>query len=334
MVDGDSSGRGKMKPRLVLACLTTTDVAARARAQFDAIVHQGPGDMTAAEVTAAAGSHQAEAILFTNTLPLNAAAIATLPASVRIGATSSVGFDHIDVPAARARGIVVTNTPGVLDECTADHAMMLLLAAARRGVEYDRIMRQGWRYRIGQGDLLGRRVSGKRVGILGMGRIGRAFARRARGFDMKVLYHGRTRQSPELEQGAEYYADFHAMLPHCDFLSVHAPGGVATDKLVDARALSLLPDGAVLVNVARGSIIDEPALLEALTSGKLFAAGLDVFRDEPDYDLRFAALENVVLSPHIASGSKETRDAMGFRALDNIAAVLAGHPAIDPLWRD
>jgi len=290
--------------------------------------------MTVAEVTAAAGSHQAEAILFTNTLPLNAAAIATLPASVRVGATSSVGFDHIDVPAARARGIMVTNTPGVLDECAADHAMMLLLAAARRGVEYDRIMRQGWRYRIGQGDLLGRRVSGRRVGILGMGRIGRAFARRARGFDMKVLYHGRARQPPELEQGAEYYADFHAMLPHCDFLSVHAQGGAATDKLVDARALSLLPDGAVLVNVARGSLVDEHALLEALTSGKLFAAGLDVFRDEPDYDLRFAALENVVLSPHIASGSKETRDAMGFRALDNIAAVLAGRPAIDPLWRD
>jgi lactate dehydrogenase-like 2-hydroxyacid dehydrogenase len=323
-----------MKPRLVLACLTTTAVVARARREFDAVVADGSADMTVAEVIEAAAAHRADGILFTNTLALNAAAIAALPGSVRVGATSSVGYDHIDVSAARARGLAVTNTPGVLDECTADHAMMLLLAAARRGMEYDRIMRQGWRYRIGQGDLLGVRVTGKRVGILGMGRIGRAFAQRARGFDMKVLYHGRNRLPPELEQGAEYFADFHAMLPHCDFISIHAPGGAATDKMVDARALSLLPDGAVLVNVARGSLIDEEALLDALTSGKLFAAGLDVFRDEPDYDMRFAALDNVVLSPHVGSASKETRDAMGFRALDNIAAVLSGRPAIDPLWRD
>ena len=151
---------------------------------------------------------------------------------------------------------------------------------------------------------------------------------------MKVLYHSRNRLPPELERGAEYFSEFHAMLPHCDFLSLHAPGGAATDKMIDARALSLLPDGAVLVNVARGTLIDEDALYHALTSGKLFAAGLDVFRDEPDFDLRFAALDSVVLSPHVGSGSKETRDAMGFRALDNITAVLAGRPAIDPLWKE
>jgi lactate dehydrogenase-like 2-hydroxyacid dehydrogenase len=323
-----------MKQRLVLGCLTTTDVIARAEAEFDTIVLDGPSDMTVPEITAAAASHGAQAILFTNTLPLSADAIAGLPESVRVGATSSVGYDHIDVAAAKARGLVVTNTPGVLTECTADHGMMLLLAAARRGAEYDRIVRQGWRRRIGQGELLGVRVTGKRVGILGMGRIGRAFAQRARGFDMKVMYHGRTRLPPELEQGAEYYADFHDMLPHCDFLSIHAPGGAATDKIVGAKALSLMPDGAVLVNVARGSLVDEDALLDALTSGKLFAAGLDVFRDEPDYDLRFSTLDNVVLSPHMGSASKETRDAMGFRALDNIAAVLAGRPAIDPLWKE
>jgi lactate dehydrogenase-like 2-hydroxyacid dehydrogenase len=323
-----------MKPRLILACLTTPGVIARARAEFDAVVADGPNDMTPAEVTRAAAVHQADAILFTNTLPLTAPAIQALPGTVRVGATSSVGYDHIDVTAARARGIVVTNTPGVLDECTADHAMMLLLAAARRGAEYDRIMRQGWRFRIGQGELLGVRVTGKRVGILGMGRIGRAFAQRARGFNMKVLYHARNRLPPDLEQGAEYFADLHAMLPHCDFLSIHAPGGAATNRMVDARALSLLPDGAVLVNVSRGSLIDEDALYDALMSGKLFAAGLDVFREEPDYDMRFARLDNVVLSPHVASASKETRDAMGFRALDNIAAVLAGRPAIDPLWKD
>jgi lactate dehydrogenase-like 2-hydroxyacid dehydrogenase len=321
-----------MKPRLVLACLMPTDVITRARAEFDAIVVEGPGDMTVAQVTSAAAAHEAQAIMFTNTLPLTARAIAELPASVRVGATSSVGFDHIDVGAARARGMMVTNTPGVLSECTADHAFMLLLSAARRGYEYDRIMRQGWRYRIGQGDLLGVRVTGKRIGILGMGRIGQAMAQRARGFDMTVLYHARSKLPPELELGATYFADYHAMLPHCDFLSIHAPGGAATDRMIDAHALSLLPDNAVLVNTARGSLVDEDALYDALTSGKLFAAGLDVFRDEPDFDLRFGKLDNVILSPHVGSASRETRNAMGFRALDNIATVLAGKRAIDPLW--
>ncbi len=322
------------KPRLVLGCLTTTAVVDRARAEFDAIIAEGSADMTVGEITEAAVRHRADAIVFTNTLPLDAAAIVALPDSMRAGATISVGYDHIDVPAARERRTMVTNTPGVLDECTADHAMMLMLTAARRGAEYDRIMRQGWRYRIGQGDLLGVRVTGKRVGILGMGRIGRAFAQRARGFDMKILYHARNRLPPDLEQGAEYFSNFRAMLPFCDFLSIHAPGGSATNGMIDRDALALLPDGAVLVNVARGSLIQEDALYDALTSGKLFAAGLDVFREEPHYDLRFAGLDNVVLSPHVGSASRETRDAMGFRALDNIAAVLTGRPAIDPLWRD
>jgi lactate dehydrogenase-like 2-hydroxyacid dehydrogenase len=321
-----------MKPRLLVAALHTRDVIARASTEFDAMIHAGADDMNPQEVIEAATSHRAEGILFVNTLSFSAKTIAQLPSSVRVGATSSVGFDHIDVRAAQARGIVVTNTPGVLTECTADFAFMLLLAAARRAAEYDRIMRAGWRRRIGQGELLGLRVSGKTLGILGMGRIGQAMARRARGFDMTVLYHSRRRLPPELERGATYYEDLRAMLPRCDFLSLHAPALVETDRMVSAETLGLLPRGAVLVNTARGSLVDEDALYDALISGRLFAAGLDVFRTEPAFDLRFASLPNVVLSPHIGSGSKETRDAMGFRALDNIAAVLAGRAPLDPLW--
>jgi lactate dehydrogenase-like 2-hydroxyacid dehydrogenase len=321
-----------MKPRLVLACLMPTDVNIRARQEFDALIVDGKNDMTGPEVAEAAAGHNADAVMFTNTLPLNAELITRLPKSVRVGATSSVGFDHIDVAAARHRGLVVTNTPGVLTECTADHAFMMLLAAARRAYEYDRIMRQGWGYRIGQGDLLGVRVTGKTLGILGMGRIGQAMAQRARGFDMKIVYHARNRLPPELEKGATYFEDFHAMLPHCEFLSVHAPAGPETDKMINEKALSLLPDGAVFVNVSRGGLVDEDALLAALKSGKLFAAGLDVFRSEPDFELRFANLDNVILSPHVGSASRETRNAMGFRALDNIAAVLSGKAPIDPLW--
>jgi hydroxypyruvate reductase len=321
-----------MGSRLVFAALMPRDVVTRARREFDAVVADGKDDMTAAEVIEASTAHRAEALLFTNTLPLTAEVIAELPDSVRVGATSSVGYDHIDVAAAKARGIVVTNTPGVLTECTADFAFMMLLAAARRAYGYDKIMRAGWRYRIGQGDMLGVRVTGKTLGILGMGRIGRAVAQRARGFDMTVLYHSRNRLPAELEQGARHFASFHDMLPHCDFLSLHAPAGPATDKIINAAALAKLKRGAVLVNVSRGGLVDEDALVDALTSGQLFAAGLDVFRSEPDFDLRFTALDNVILSPHIGSGSVETRNAMGFRALDNIAAVLAGKGAIDPLW--
>jgi lactate dehydrogenase-like 2-hydroxyacid dehydrogenase len=321
-----------MKPRLVLACLMPLDVNIRARDEFDALVVSGNNDMTGDAVVDAAERHRADAIMFTNTLNLNAELIARLPESVGVGATSSVGYDHIDVTAARRRNLIVTNTPGVLTECTADHAFMMLLAAARRAFEYDRIMRQGWRYRIGQGDLLGVRVTGKTLGILGMGRIGQAVAQRARGFDMQIVYHARNRLPPELARGATFFADFHAMLPHCHFLSVHAPAGPETEKIIDAKALSLLPAGAVFVNVSRGGLVDEEALLHALTSGKLFAAGLDVFRSEPDFDARLANLDNVVLSPHVGSASRETRNAMGFRALDNIAAVLGGRGPIDPLW--
>ena len=321
-----------MASRLVFAALMPRDVAARAMAEFDAVVAEGENDMTADEVIAASHTHRAEAILFTNTLPLTAEAIERLPPSVRIGATSSVGYDHIDVAAAKARDMMVTNTPGVLTECTADFAFMMLLAAARRAYEYDRIMRAGWRYRIGQGDMLGVRVTGKTLGILGMGRIGRAMAQRARGFDMTVLYHSRNRLPPDQEQGARYFENFHEMLPHCDFLSLHAPANPITDKIVNAEALAKLKPRAVLVNVSRGGLVDEDALIDALTSGHLFAAGLDVFRSEPDHDMRFARLDNVILSPHIGSGSVETRNAMGFRALDNIASVLAGKGAIDPLW--
>jgi lactate dehydrogenase-like 2-hydroxyacid dehydrogenase len=322
-----------MQHRLLVAARLARDVLARARAEFAALVHEGEDDMTPDEVVAAATAHRAEAIVFIPTLPLRADVIARLPATVRIGASSSVGYDHIDIAAARAHDLIVTNTPGVLTDCTADFSFMMLLGAARRAAEYDRIMHEGWHRYFGQADMLGVRVSGKRLGILGMGRIGRAVAKRARGFDMPVLYHQPRRLPPELEDGATYFPTLQEMLPHCDFLSLHAPAKPETDRIINAAALARLPRGAVLVNVARGVLVDEDALYDALSSGHLFAAGLDVFRSEPDYDRRFSKLPNVLLSPHMGSASVETRNGMGFRALDNVAAVLAGRGPIDPLWR-
>ena len=305
-------------------------VAARATREFDAVLSQHDVP-TIDEILARVTRHQAQGLLVGATVRLDAAAIAALPDSVRIIATLSVGYDHIDLAAARARGILVTHAPDVSTDCTADLAMMLLLCAARRASEYSDLMRAGWRRTLGLGEMLGVKVSGKTLGIYGMGRIGREMAQRARGFGMTVLYHNRTRLPPELEQGARYFDDFRAMLPHCAFLSLHAPGSASTRHVIDRDALARLPAGAVLVNAARGQLVDEEALLEALQSGQLAAAGLDVFDAEPDFDRRFAALPNVFLTPHAASATTETRNRMGFCALDNLAAVLAGQPPLTPV---
>jgi lactate dehydrogenase-like 2-hydroxyacid dehydrogenase len=320
-----------MPPQLVLACTVPHAVKARAQSEFSAIAAEGT-NMAIEQVIAAIGADRIPALAFTSSIKLNAETIARLPVCLKIAATISVGYDHVDVAAAKARGLVITNTPDVLTNATADLAFMLILNACRRAHEYDSVMREGWRQRFGQGDFLGIEASGKRLGIIGMGRIGRAVAQRGRGFDMKIHYSNRTRLPPELEQGAVYHATVEDLLPHCDILSLHAPGGAATDKLMNAARLALLPKGAVLVNTSRGSLVDEDALLEALQSGHLFAAGLDVFRSEPEFDLRFAALPNVFLAPHMGSATIETRNAMGNRALDNVAAFLAGKGPIDPLW--
>ena len=320
-----------MKPRIVVARKIPPAVAARIAAEFECDDPAG-SDMDAATALREMAERDAEALLFTSNIKLDAALIARLPPTVRIAATCSVGHVDVLVAAARARGLVVTNTPDVLTECTADLAFMLLLAAARRAGEYSAIMRDGWRQGFGLGEMLGTRVWGKTLGIVGQGRIGRAVAQRARGFGMTVLYCNRHRLPAELEQGAEFVAELRAMLPRCQFLSLHAPSDPATQSLMNAETFALLPPGAVFVNTTRGVLVDEEALLAALQSGRLGAAGLDVFRNEPAFDRRFAALPNVFLTPHMGSATVETRDAMGFRALDNIAAVLAGRPAIDPLW--
>jgi lactate dehydrogenase-like 2-hydroxyacid dehydrogenase len=321
-----------MKPRLVVSRQIPPAVAARIRAEYDCPWPDGR-DMTADEAIAALAETNAAALLLTSHLKLGADTIARLPASVKIAATCSVGYEHIDVAAAKARGLPVTNTPDVLTDCTADLTFMLILAACRRAHEYDAIMRAGWRRGYGLGEMLGLKVSGKRLGILGLGRIGQAVAARARGFGMQVLYSNPRRLPPEVEQGATYFASFADMLPHCDILTLHARSGPDTAGIMNADAFACLPKGAVFVNAARGNLVDEEALLAALTSRHLFAAGLDVFHNEPAFDLRLAALDNVFLVPHMGSATVETRNAMGMRALDNIAAVLTGKPPIDPLWR-
>ena len=273
----------------------------------------------------------ADAIIPCHTEKLTAEVIQRLPDSIRAICSFSVGYDHIDLDAARARGIIVTNTPEVLSDATAEIAMLCMLGAARRAYEGEREIRTETWADWSATYQLGIQVTGKRLGILGAGRVGQIMARRARGFDMEIHYYKRNRLPANLEAGAIYHESVEALLPHCDFLSIHCPATPETHHLINAERIALLPDGAVVVNTARGAVVDDAALIEALRSGKLFAAGLDVFNNEPNIDPRYKELANTFLLPHIGSATRETRDAMGFRALDNLDAIMAGGEPRDRL---
>jgi len=269
-------------------------------------------------------SAKAEAILPCHTEKIDADLIARLPECVKAIANFSVGVDHCDLEAAKAKGVIVTNTPDVLSDATAEIAMLLMLGAARRASEGERMVRaQEWRD-WSPSFMVGRQVTGKRFGVIGMGRVGQVSAKRARCFDMEIHYYNRSRLTPEKEAGAQYYETVEALLPNCDVLSIHCPATPETTGLLNAERIALLPDGAIVVNTARGGIVDDAALVAALKSGKVRAAGLDVFNGEPEnIHPGYRTLDNVFLLPHIGSATEDTRDAMGFRALDNLDAIFA-----------
>ena len=305
------------------------NVEARVSRDYQATLNPDDRTASSAEILAAAEGH--DGILCCSTETFTADVISALPESVRILATFSVGYEHIDIPAARKRGLKVTNTPDVLTDATADIAILCLLAAARRGSEGDRLVRadrwKGWYTTM----MLGTHVTGKRLGIFGMGRIGQAVARRARGFDMSIHYHNRSPLSDDLEHGATFHDTAESLLAVSDFLSINAPSSPNTWKFLDAERIALLPDGAVVANTARGNIVDDDALIAALQSGKVAAAGLDVFDGEPNIHPGYRPLDNVFLLPHLGSATHETRDAMGFCCLDNLDAFFAGKPCPSPL---
>jgi lactate dehydrogenase-like 2-hydroxyacid dehydrogenase len=263
--------------------------------------------------------------------PCRADAIEALPASVRIIATVSVGTDHIDLNAAVKRGIAVTNTPDVLTDATADISMLLMLGAARGASWGDRMVRENRWPKVSLTAPLGTDVSGKRLGILGMGRIGQAVARRAQGFGMKLFYHNRRRVDAGLEYGATYCAGLANMLPHCDFLSINCASTPETRGSINAGAISMLPKGAIIINAARGDIVDDDAVIAGLESGHLAGAGLDVFKGEPQIDPRYRKFDNVFMLPHLGSATLETRTAMGMRAVDNIDMFFRGERPRDLL---
>ena len=245
---------------------------------------------------------------------------------LRVVANYGVGYDRVDVAACAARGVVVTNTPGVLDDATADLAFALVLAARRQVVEGDRFVRSGgWSGSWSEGSLA-EEVTGSTLGIVGLGRIGSAVARRARGFDMRVLYTRRLRAGSDLGE----FRELDALLAESDIVTIHAPLTEETAGLVDARRLALLRDGACLVNTARGEIVDEAALVRELVSGRI-RAGLDVFAHEPEVPRELLDLPNVVLTPHLGSATRQTREAMTRLAVDNLLAVERGDPPLTPV---
>lgn len=312
------------KPVVVVGRKLPSAVEERLLRNYDARLN--PDDRIYDSDTLLALCNGADAVLPSPTEQLSSAVIAKLPDSIRIIASYSVGVDHIDLQAARDRGIVVTNTPDVLSDATAEIAILLLLGAARRAAEGDRIVREGRWAAWSPNFMVGIQMTGKRLGIVGMGRVGRIVAKRARGFDMEIHYHNRR---PIEGESARYHATVEELLPHADFLSLNCPLTPETRHLLDERRIALLPDGAVVANTARGPVVDDDALIGALKSGKVAAAGLDVFENEPAIDRRYRELENVFLLPHIGSATRETRDAMGFRALDNLDAFFAGKPPRD-----
>jgi glyoxylate reductase len=245
---------------------------------------------------------------------------------LRIVANFGVGYDRIDVAACAARGVVVTNTPGVLDDATADLTFALILATRRQVVEGDRLVRSGsWNGSWSEGRLAND-VTGATLGILGLGRIGSAVARRARGFDLRVLYTQRRRIETELGE----FRELDALLEEADIVTIHAPLTSETLGLLDARRLALLRDGACLVNTARGEIVDEQALVGELVSGRI-RAGLDVFAHEPDVPRELLELPNVVLTPHLGSATRQTREAMTRLVVDNLLAVERDEPPLTPV---
>lgn len=317
------------KPRLWITRRLSDATLERAKRDYDTVVNLDDTPGSAADLIAA--SAEFDAIIPCHSEHFSKEVAAQLSPRLKIIANHSVGVDHCDLPSLKARGIAVTNTPDVLSDATAELAMLLMLGAARHAVAGDRIVRTGaWDF-WSPSFMVGKQVTGARLGIIGMGRVGRAFAAKARGFDMEIHYYNRSALPEHEAKGATYHASVESLLEVADFLSLHCPATPETMDLMNADRFAMLPRGAVIVNSARGALVDEDALLSALASGQLAAAGLDCFKVEPGGNPAFADHENIFMLPHIGSATTRTRDAMGFRALDNLDAFFAGQRPKDLL---
>ena len=318
------------KPRILVTRRWPAAVETVLSERFDTTLNKDDTALDAAQLREAL--HIYDAVLPTVSDKLPAALFEGQTIRTKILGNFGVGFNHIDIAAAREKGVVVTNTPGVLTDCTADLAMLLLLSVARRSGEGERELRagawSGWR----PTHLVGTKVTGKTVGIIGFGRIGRAFAQRCHfGFGMDVVFHNRSAIDPmeAARYGAVQLQRIEDVLEVSDFVSLHCPGGAGNRHLMNAARFAVMKPGAFLINTARGDVVDEAALISALEQGKIRGAGLDVYEAEPNIPERLRAMDNVVLLPHLGSATEETRTAMGMKVADNVIAFFAGQAPPD-----
>ncbi|MEW2917497.1 D-glycerate dehydrogenase [Ruegeria sp. ANG10] len=315
--------------KLLIARPMTDAVEARARSAFDVEIRSNTLPMTSEEMLRAL--REFDVVVPTLGDQFSAQIFADVPnPRCKLLANFGVGYNHIDVDAAHAAGVAVTNTPGAVTDATADIAMTLLLSTARRAGEGERLVRagewQGWH----PTQMLGHHVTGKRVGIVGMGRIGQAIARRCHfGFAMQVSYQSRSPK--DLEFPAEYIAELSALAASVDFLVIAVPGGAETRHLINARVLEAINPSAILINIARGEVVDETALIAALQSGQIAGAGLDVYEFEPTVPQALRDMDNVTLLPHLGTATEEVRSDMGHMALDNVVAFVEGRPLPNPV---
>jgi len=320
------------RPKVLVTRRLPAQTEARMSELFDVELSESDVALGAAALAAAAA--RCDILVPTITDHIDARVIAAAAGRLRLIANFGNGVDHIDLRAARAAGIIVTNTPGVLTEDTADMTMALILSVPRRLAEGEKLVRSGKWTGWSPGTMLGHRINGKRLGIVGMGRIGQAVARRARAFDLTVSYHNRHRlpEIVERELFARYEPDLDRLLVDSDIISIHCPHTPETEGLIDARRVALMPPHLYLINTARGPIIDEEALIGRLERGELAGAGLDVFAHEPAVDPRLLALDNVVLLPHMGSATFEGRAAMGERVIANIRQWIDGDRPRDQVF--
>ncbi|TWB61120.1 lactate dehydrogenase-like 2-hydroxyacid dehydrogenase [Rhizobium sp. ERR 922] len=317
------------KPRILVTRRWPSAVEAVLSERFDTTLNRDDAALDAGQLREALLTYDAVLPTVSDKLP---AALFEGAIRSKVLGNFGVGFNHIDIAAAKEKGIAVTNTPGVLTDCTADIAMLLLLSVARRGGEGEREVRAGtwagWR----PTHLVGTKVTGKTVGIIGFGRIGRAFAQRCHfGFGMDVVFYNRSAIDPmeASRYGAMQLQTVEDVLEVSDFVSLHCPGGAENRHLMNAARLAAMKPGSFLINTARGDVVDEAALISALEQGTIRGAGLDVYEAEPHVPERLRELENVVLLPHLGSATEETRTAMGMKVVDNITAFFAGREPPD-----
>ncbi|AXJ97094.1 MULTISPECIES: D-glycerate dehydrogenase [unclassified Sphingomonas] len=312
-------------PKVVVTRELAEGVMARLEALFDTTNNRGDAKMSRDQLATAMAD--CDVLVPTVTDDIDAALIEQAGPRLKLIANYGAGVNHIALKAARARGIIVTNTPGVLTEDTADMAMALILSVPRRLAEGEKLVRSGEWHGWSPGGMLGHRIGGKTLGIVGMGRIGQAVARRARAFGLSILYHNRHRLPAvvEAELGATFHADLDDMLRAADIVSIHTPLNDDSRDLIDRRRIALMRRHVYVINTSRGGILDEHALVEALEAGHLAGAGLDVWEHEPTIDPRLLALPNVVMTPHMGSATYEGRQASGERVIQNIRMWADGH---------